>query len=161
MSSEYQVTYERRPFDVEAGVVEVLRSVGYECEFAPGTSLLAESTEFFLMKVKAYPSPKARIRPERTFLVGAEIYTTSHPSISSQYNTTVRTTAGRSRLCGALQVLVAGSIAKLMEGELHDPQQGVIVGGAHAIAYALRKAQSGSLPHDLREEEFIGWPSKA
>ena len=160
MSSECEVTYQDEPIEVENQVLQILSRCGYECEFAPNTRLLSSETEYVLLRVSGYPSPKPRVRPERTFLVQVGIGNIT-PAQDGTHKFGTRTTSGRSRLEFALQVLIAAAVAEITVGELFDPQQDKRLAANTSVAYALSMLQSREPPHDLREREFTSWPAWA
>ena len=159
MSTDCVVTYQSAPVGLETQVLDVLASRGYDCEFAPGTVLLDPSQEGFLLRVSAYPSPKPRICPDRSFLIGVGLDNVPDEALPTHRRLNVSTSSGRTRLDGDLQFLVAAAIAQLTGGQFYDPQQDALLGAHAAVDYAFQKVQRGTPPHDLREREFTGWPA--
>jgi len=159
MSSECFVTYHNAPSEAELHVIEILASLGYGCEFAPGTALFNPDAEGFLLKISGYPSTKPRVRPEREFVVSVGMDNVPDKETPSHRRITFRTTSGRTRLDRDLQFLVAAAVAKLTGGQFYDPQRDARLDGEAAVNYALKEAQTGAPPHDLREREFTGWPA--
>jgi len=161
MSSDCVVTFHDSPPDLEAQVLKILASHGYDCEFAPGTVLLDPSQGGFLLRVRAYPSPKPRVRPDRSFLISVGLDNVPDEARPTHRRLNVSTSSGRTRLDSDLQFLVAAAIAQLARGQFYDPQQDALLGAEAAVDYAFQKAQRGAPPHDLREREFTGWPAGA
>lgn len=157
MSLEYLVTYHRVVDAIEERVNHILAHHGYVCEFAPNTDLLDTENEGLLIKVTDYATTKPRVRPDRHFIVCIGLSNMPCPDKPGLRNLTFRTTTGSSKLSRTLQILVAAALAEAVDGEIEDPQYGLILKAPNAVNYALDEIARRTPPHDLREAEFVGW----
>jgi hypothetical protein len=170
MSSEYFVGATAIPAGLEADVLKRLANHGFTCEFRPHTKLTDPQLDAVELCVTALPPNTKRANPpsrylyaavEYTFAQGADDVGTSRESLNGMghqpYRFVLRTTAGRSRLQTALQMLIAGAIAEISSGTLFDPQHGAAIPGVQAMAYVSESLSKRSPIFEIREQRFCGW----
>lgn len=143
--------------------------LGYKCELAPDFTFAVEGEAYFGIRVIDYPSVRPRVKPDRTFFVcvfAEELFEGSFGTESAVWKEShkrlfFRLTSGASKLSYAMQSLIGGFLASSTEGYLYDPQDEELIAWFDAVEHEIRAIKLHGDPHDVREEEFIGWPQKA